>query len=187
MGAIAVTQTSLVGAVLLTPQRFSDNRGEFSETYNLENFSKAGIETVFVQDNYSHSALAGTVRGLHCQMAPKAQAKLVRVLRGAIYDVIVDIRPGSAQFGQWYGVELSADSGQQLLVPVGFLHGFVTRTGNAEVSYKCSATYSPTHERSVRFDDPDLGIDWGILPGDAILSTKDATAASWRKLRKELP
>lgn len=187
MGAIAVTQTSLAGAVLLTPQRFSDNRGEFSETYNVESFARAGIETLFVQDNHSRSALAGTVRGLHCQMAPKAQAKLVRVLRGAIYDVIVDARRGSAQFGQWYGVELSADGGQQLLIPVGFLHGFVTRTDNAEVGYKCSATYSPTLERSVRFDDPDLGIDWGILPGDAILSTKDTAAASWRELLEELP
>lgn len=168
--------TALEGVVVFTPKRFADSRGHFSETYNAEVFAAQGITTPFVQDNQSYSAAVGTVRGLHFQAPPAAQAKLVRVLQGEIWDVAVDVRTGSPTFGQWVGVSLSAAEGNQLLIPAGFLHGFVTRTPDCMVSYKCSATYAPDAEGSVRFDDPALGIDWGIDADKAILSDKDAAA-----------
>ena len=173
-----VEPTDLAGALILTPRRFADDRGWFSETWNRAALADAGVEIDFVQDNHSHSEMAGTIRGLHAQAAPMAQDKLVRCIRGAIFDVAVDVRPGSATFGRWVGVDLTANNGRQFLIPKGFLHGFVTREPGCEVAYKCSAPYAPAREWSVRFDDPDLAIDWGLAPGDAVLSEKDAAAPS---------
>lgn len=177
-----IQTTELEGVQIITPRQFSDNRGAFSETYNRDTMAEHGITTEFVQDNQSYSADVGTVRGLHCQTAPQAQAKLVRVLSGEIFDVAVDIRRGSPTYGQWTGMTLSAANRSQLLIPVGFLHGFVTRTPDCVVAYKCSATYAPDCEGSVRFDDPDIGIDWGIPIDQAVLSDKDAKAASFADL-----
>lgn len=174
-----ITQTGLTGVIEITPRRFADSRGHFSETYNADTLAQHGITTQFVQDNQSYSRDAGTVRGLHFQAPPSAQVKLVRVLQGVIWDVAVDVRKGSPTFGHWAGVELSDQAGNQLLIPEGFLHGFVTRTADCMVAYKCSATYAPDSEGAVRFDDPDLAIDWGIDPEKAVLSDKDAAAPSF--------
>lgn len=174
-----IEETALAGVVQITPRRFSDARGHFSEIYNADTLSSFGITTRFTQDNQSFSKDPGTVRGLHFQAPPAAQAKLVRVIQGVIWDVAIDVRNGSPSFGQWVGVELSSDIGNQLLIPEGFLHGFVTRTPDCIVAYKCSATYAPETEGSVRFDDPDLAIDWGIDVADAVLSDKDAAAPAF--------
>jgi dTDP-4-dehydrorhamnose 3,5-epimerase len=170
-----VTETRLPGVLLLEPARFSDERGFFSESWNARTLASHGITTEFVQDNHSMSAQVGTVRGLHFQSPPHAQAKLVRCGRGALFDVAVDIRKGSPTFGQWVGYELSFDNGLQLLIPEGFLHGFATREADTEIIYKCSDHYAPDCDGAVRFDDPEIGIDWG-LTGDAVLSGKDAAA-----------
>ena len=138
---------------------------------------EAGFDDDFVQDNHSVSTEVGTLRGLHMQTPPHAQAKLVRCGRGVLFDVAVDIRRGSPTYGQWVGVELSFDNGKQLLIPAGFLHGFVTRRPDTEIIYKCSDYYAPDCDRAVRFDDPDIGIDWG-LEGPPVLSDKDAAAPS---------
>ncbi|WP_342069656.1 dTDP-4-dehydrorhamnose 3,5-epimerase [Yoonia algicola] len=174
-----LNETKLGGVIEITPRRFADSRGHFTETYNADSLAQHGITTAFVQDNQSYSRDIGTVRGLHFQAPPSAQAKLVRVLQGVIWDVAVDVRKGSPTFGHWAGVELSDTVGNQLLIPEGFLHGFVTRTADCMVAYKCSATYAPDTEGSVRFDDPDLAVDWGIKPEDAVLSDKDAAAPSF--------
>lgn len=168
-------KTSLPDIVLITPPRFGDDRGWFSESYNAAKLAAAGISTVFVQDNHSMSAEIGTLRGLHYQSPPHAQDKLVRCSRGVIFDVAVDIRRGSPSYGQWVGVELSAENGRQLLVPKGFLHGFVTRSANCEVQYKCSDIYAPDCDGGIRWDDPDIGIDWGLTAAP-ILSAKDQSA-----------
>ncbi len=168
---------------LITPRRFGDNRGFFSETWNRAAFAEAGIEADFVQDNHSLSVQAGTVRGLHFQAPPHAQAKLVRCGRGRLFDVAVDIRRGSPTFGQWFGVELSFDNGRQMLVPEGFLHGFVTREPDTEIVYKCSDYYAPECDGAVRFDDPDLGIDWGLGGLAPVLSDKDARAPAFAAFR----
>ncbi|GGO57079.1 dTDP-4-dehydrorhamnose 3,5-epimerase [Roseovarius pacificus] len=170
-----VTETKLPGVLLLEPRRFGDERGFFSESWNRKTFLDHGIDMDFVQDNHSLSATVGTVRGLHFQSPPHAQAKLVRCGRGRLFDVAVDIRKGSPTFGQWVGYELSFENGLQLLIPAGFLHGFVTREPDTEIIYKCSDYYAPDCDGAVRFDDPDLGIDWG-LGGDPVLSEKDANA-----------
>lgn len=175
-----IEQTSLPGVLLLTPRRFGDARGWFCEVWNRETLAREGIHCDFVQDNHSFSAAAGTVRGLHFQAPPHAQAKLVRCGRGRVLDVAVDIRAGSPTYGQWTGAELSAENGRQLLIPAGFLHGFVTREPDSEVLYKCSDVYAPDCDGAVRFDDPDIGVDWGIDPGAAILSEKDARAPCFR-------
>ncbi|EAP77397.1 dTDP-4-dehydrorhamnose 3,5-epimerase [Roseovarius nubinhibens ISM] len=167
------------GVLILTPRRFADARGFFSESWNQRVMEEAGIEIAFVQDNHSLSRDVGTVRGLHFQSPPHAQAKLVRCGRGALYDVAVDVRRGSPSYGKWVGVELSADNGRQLLIPAGFLHGFVTREPDTEVIYKCSDFYAPECDGAVRFDDPDLGIDWGIEASAAVLSDKDRAAQSF--------
>jgi dTDP-4-dehydrorhamnose 3,5-epimerase len=167
--------TALPGVKILTPARFGDHRGFFAETYNRRVYEDLGINVEFVQDNHSLSASAGTVRGLHFQAPPHAQAKLVRCGRGAIFDIAVDIRKGSPTYGQWVGYELSAENGAQLYVPVGFAHGFVTLLPDSEIIYKCSDYYAPETEGAVRWDDPAIGIDWP-LEGDAILSSKDADA-----------
>ena len=173
-----VQATALPGVLILTPRRFGDARGFFSESWNRKTMAEAGIKLDFVQDNHSVSAAVNTVRGLHFQSPPHAQAKLVRCGRGRLYDVAVDIRPGSATFGQWVGVELSFENGRQLLIPEGFLHGFVTRDPDTEILYKCTDTYAPAHERGVRWDDPELGIDWGLEGRAPVLSARDA-AAGW--------
>lgn len=173
-----INQTALEGVLILTPRRFGDHRGFFSESWNRKVMADHGINYDFVQDNHSLSRQAGTIRGLHFQAPPHAQAKLVRCGRGALFDVAVDIRRGSPTYGQWVGVELSADNGRQLLIPAGFLHGFATRLPDTEVIYKCTDYYAPAADGTVRFDDPDIGIDWGIDPAQAMLSAKDS-AAPW--------
>lgn len=153
--------------------RHGDARGWFTETYNRETFTEHGIEVTFVQDNHSLSALAFTLRGLHFQSPPRAQDKLVRCIRGRIFDVAVDVRRGSPTYGQWVGAELSAENGHQLFIPIGFAHGFVTLEPDCEVTYKCSDTYAPDHDGGIRWDS--VGIDWPI-PAGAMpeLSAKDA-------------
>ncbi len=165
---------------LVTPRRFSDARGFFSETYNARQFRDAGIEADFVQDNHSYSAHRYTVRGLHYQAPPFAQAKLLRVLRGAVRDVVVDVRRGSPSFGQWVSADLSAEDGRQIFVPRGFLHGFLTLEPDTEVAYKVDAHYSKEADGSVFWNDPNLAIDWGIDPALAVLSEKDAAGTAFR-------
>ena len=171
-----VEDTGISGLKVITPARFGDARGFFSESYNRARMAEHGIDIEFIQDNHSVSERAGTVRGLHFQRPPHAQAKLVRCGRGRLFDVAVDIRGGSPTYGRWYGIELSFDNGRQLLVPEGFLHGFVTREPGTEIIYKCSDYYAPDCDGAVRFDDPTIAIDWGISARDAILSQKDADA-----------
>ncbi|HZZ42295.1 MAG TPA: dTDP-4-dehydrorhamnose 3,5-epimerase [Tepidisphaeraceae bacterium] len=158
---------------ILTPQRFGDNRGFFSEVYSRTKLAAAGIHADFVQDNHSLSAEKGVVRGLHYQLPPMAQDKLVRVIRGSILDIAVDIRVGSPTFGQHVSHVISAENWAQIWVPVGFAHGFVTLEPNTEVVYKVTNNYSPAHERGIRWDDPALQINWGITADSAILSAKD--------------
>lgn len=166
----------LDGVLELTPRRYEDERGFFTETYSTAAFAAKGIDTTFVQDNHSYSAKAGTLRGLHYQLPPRAQAKLVRVVRGRVFDVVVDLRLGSPTFAKWVGIELSAKKGNQILVPAGFAHGFVTMEPDTEVLYKVSDFYSPDHDRAIRFDDPEIGIDWPVDARDLLLSTKDRGA-----------
>jgi len=163
------------GVLEILPEKFADERGFFSETYNARDFAEAGLAVTFVQDNHSLSITPGTVRGLHFQKPPFAQDKLVRVIRGAVFDVAVDIRVGSPTFGSWVGVELSAAKWNQILVPKGYAHGFMTIEPETEVVYKVSAPYSRGHDRAIRFDDPAIGIDWpgGFIP---LLSAKDRAA-----------
>ena len=162
------------GLMLIRPKRFGDRRGFFAETYSARNFAQAGIQTVFVQDNHARSAEAGTVRGLHFQLPPFAQTKLVWVIRGRALDVVVDLRQGSPGFGRHAAIELSAEDGAQLLVPAGFAHGYCTLEPDTELYYKVDAFYSPAHDRGVLWNDPALGIDWPIPdPAQAILSDKD--------------
>jgi dTDP-4-dehydrorhamnose 3,5-epimerase len=169
-------KASLEGVIMLYPRRFGDDRGWFSETWNRVALIEAGIDLDFVQDNHSFSAEPATLRGLHYQAPPRAQDKLVRCSRGAIFDVAVDVRIGSPTFGQWFGVELTAENGKQLLVPVGFLHGFVTRAPDTEVQYKVTDVYAPECDGAVRWDS--VGIDWG-LDGAPVLSAKDAAAPAF--------
>lgn len=166
----------LDGVLELTPRRYDDERGFFTETYNAATFAAKGIDTTFVQDNHSYSAKAGTLRGLHYQLQPRAQAKLVRVVRGRVFDVVVDLRRGSPTFAKWLGIELSAEKGNQILVPAGFAHGFVTLEPDTEVLYKVSDFYSPDHDRAIRFDDPAIGINWPVNSLDLLLSEKDRRA-----------
>jgi dTDP-4-dehydrorhamnose 3,5-epimerase len=164
---------ALEGPVMVTPRRFGDNRGYFLETYSLRDFRELGIHDVFLQDNQSLSAKRGTVRGLHFQLAPRAQAKLVRVLRGRILDVAVDLRSSSPTFGCHVAVELSAEEGNQLYIPVGFAHGFCTLEPDTEIAYKVSALYAPELDRGLAWNDPELGIAWPVRPEEAELSAKD--------------
>lgn len=160
----------------ITPARFGDHRGWFSEVYKRAAFEAEGIAIDWLQDNQSFSAQQGTVRGLHFQVPPTAQDKLVRVLRGAVFDVAVDIRKGSPSYGQWVGVELTAEAGNQLLVPIGFAHCFMTLTPDTEVLYKVSAPYSKADEGAIRWNDPALGIAWPELGVAPVLSDKDLEA-----------
>lgn len=167
---------------LITPPRFTDPRGYFSETYNRRDLAQAGIDMAFVQDNQSLSVAAGTVRGLHFQTPPHAQAKLVRVIRGAILDVAVDIRRGSPTFGRHVHAVLSAENGSQMLIPEGFAHGFCTLEANTDVLYKASDYYAPEHDKGLAWNDPALGIDWPVSEAEATLSDKDRAQPALARL-----
>jgi len=171
-----VRELELAGVHEITPKRFGDDRGFFSETYSAPALAAAGLDLLFVQDNHSLSRRAGVMRGLHYQLPPFAQDKLVRVVRGAILDVAVDIRKSSPTFGRWLSLEVSAEKWNQILVPKGFAHGFVTLVPDTEVVYKVTERYAPDHDRSIRFDDPAIGIDWGISAAETTLSDKDRNA-----------
>lgn len=168
------TETSLKGVFVLEPQVFGDARGWFMESWSQRKMEEAGIKVDFVQDNQSFSAQKGTLRGLHYQLNPKCQAKLLRCTRGRIFDVAVDIRKGSPQYGQWVGVELSAENKKQLFIPRGFAHGFITLTDDVEVQYKADNYYAPECDGNIRWNDPDIGVEWPIEP--VILSEKDQQA-----------
>jgi len=172
-----VDEFDIEGVLLIRPRKFADERGFFMETFSAKTFNDAvGEKTVFVQDNHSLSKQAGTVRGLHFQSPPHAQGKLVRCTRGAIIDVAVDVRSGSKTYGQHIRAELTAENASQLWVPAGFLHGFATLMPDTEVQYKVTDIYAPDCDGNVRWNDPDLAIDWGIDPALAMLSEKDAIA-----------
>ena len=164
---------AIPGPLLITARRFADPRGTFMEVFSERDFAALGIAERFVQDNQSRSEAAGTLRGLHFQRPPAAQAKLVRVLRGRVLDVAVDLRAGSPEFGRHVAVELAAGDGRMLYIPAGFAHGFVTREPGTEVAYTASAYYAPELDAGLAWDDPALGIGWGIAPGAAVLSEKD--------------
>lgn len=170
---------SIPGPALVTPRRFGDPRGYFMESWSASAFAEAGISAAFVQDNQSLSAKRGVVRGLHFQKPPTAQAKLVRVLRGAIHDVAVDLRRRSPTYGRWCAARLTAEGGEQLFVPRGFGHGFCTLEEMTEVAYKVDASYSPGDEGGIHWADPTLAIDWPVAPADAIVSDKDALLPSF--------
>ncbi len=176
----------LDGPVVITPKQIGDARGYFMEAFKDAWFREHIADIGFVQDNQSLSRDVGTIRGLHYQTAPFAQGKLVRCLRGAIFDVAVDIRPGSATFGHWVGAELTPDNAQQLWVPAGFAHGFCTLAPDTEVFYKVTAPYSREHDKGLAFDDPDIAIDWPIGPAKAILSDKDRTQPALQTLGRKM-
>ncbi len=165
-----VKETSLPGVLLVTPKKFGDERGYFMETYKASDFLNAGLPGIFTQDNHSRS-VKGVLRGLHYQLPPFAQAKLVRCLRGKIFDVAVDIRKSSPTFGQWYGHVLTEDDPTMLFIPEGFAHGFYTLSETADVFYKVTAEYSPEHDRGILWNDPQIGIAWP--EGERIISEKD--------------
>lgn len=167
-----VERLAIPDLILFTPQRYSDERGHFFEAYTASKFAAAGLDAQFIQDNQSHSH-KGVVRGLHCQVAPHVQGKLVRVLNGAIWDVAVDIRAGSPTYGQHVSVTLSAESGAQLWVPGGFLHGFCVLQDGTDVLYKVDGDYDRASERGVLWNDPDLALPWPLADGEAIVSDKD--------------
>ena len=177
-----IEDTGLPDLKVLTPRRFGDARGFFSESWNKRLLADLGLSFDFVQDNHSLSSAVNTVRGLHFQAPPHAQTKLVRCGKGRIFDVAVDIRAGSPTFGRWFGVELSFENGKQLLVPAGFLHGFATREPDTEIIYKCTDYYDAAADGAVRFDDPDIAVDWG-LSGPAVLSDKDKAAPMLRNFK----
>uniref|UniRef100_A0A9E8CKU6 dTDP-4-dehydrorhamnose 3,5-epimerase n=1 Tax=Bosea sp. NBC_00436 TaxID=2969620 RepID=A0A9E8CKU6_9HYPH len=170
---LSVEDTAIPAVKIITPKKFGDHRGFFSETWSRKAFAEAGLDLDFVQDNQSLSAPVGTLRGLHFQSPPFAQDKLVRVTRGRILDVAVDIRASSPTFGKHVAVELSAENWRQLLVPIGFAHGFVTLEPDTEVLYKVTAPYAPENDHGLAFDDPALGIDWRLPLSELTLSDKD--------------
>ncbi len=165
-------ETGIPGVVIFEPKVFEDERGYFFEGYNAKIFEEAGIKKNFVQDNQSRSN-RGVLRGLHYQLAPYAQSKLVRVLSGVVYDVAVDIRKNSPYYGKWVGVELSGENKRQFYIPAGFAHGFVVESGTAEFFYKCDQFYRPESERGILFNDPSLNINWRLSPEELALSPKD--------------
>ena len=167
-------KTAVEGVFIIEPSVFGDNRGWFCETYSKKKFEELGIFADFVQDNRSFSAKAGTLRGLHCQKDPMAQAKLVSCTKGKIIDVAVDIREGSPTYKKWVAVELSEENKKMLFIPKGCLHGFLTVSDDVELSYKVDELYSPENDRSIQWNDPELGVEWGIE--NPILSAKDTDA-----------
>lgn len=174
-----VERLGIPDLIMVTPDRFADARGFFSETWSREKFAAAGIDATFVQDNQSLSRDRGVVRGLHCQIGPHAQAKLIRCTRGAIWDVAVDARAGSPTFGRWEAAELSAENWLQLWIPAGFLHGFCTLAPDTEVIYKVTAPYDRGSERGVIWNDPALALPWPIGEAEAVLSDKDRQLPCW--------
>lgn len=168
-----VRRLAIPDVLIIRPTRHADARGYFTETYNRKALAEIGIDVPFVQDNHSHSTRAGTVRGLHYQAPPCAQAKLVRVVQGRILDIAVDIRRSSPTFGQWVAAEISAADGSEIFVPVGFAHGICTLEPDTAVLYKVSDYYSPAHDLGIRWNDPAIGVTWPIGEADAILSDKD--------------
>lgn len=168
-----VRELALDGVLLITPRRHGDDRGFFSEVYNARDLAAAGVELEFVQDNHAHTVHAGTVRGLHFQIPPHPVAKLVRVSTGAIFDVVVDVRAGSPSFGRHLAVELTAEDGQQLLVPVGYAHGYCTLVPDTDVVYKVTDYWSPDVDVGFRWNDPAVGIDWPVDEENAVLSDRD--------------
>lgn len=174
-----IKSTIIPDVMIVTPKRIEDSRGFFSESWNYSLLAENGIKTNFVQDNHSLSHEPFTVRGLHFQSPPNAQAKLVRCGRGRLLDVAVDIRKGSPYYGHWVSEELSFENGKQLFIPVGFLHGFVTLEPHTEIIYKCSNYYALASDGAIFFNDPEIGIDWQVDVNRAILSEKDASAKSF--------
>ncbi|MCU7699852.1 dTDP-4-dehydrorhamnose 3,5-epimerase [Enterococcus gallinarum] len=187
MGKLRITKTNLTDVVLVEPAVFGDHRGFFTESYSQEDFKAAGLDYAFVQDNHSLSVEAGVLRGLHFQKGEAAQTKLIRVVTGAVLDVIVDIRKGSPTYGQWEGYILSESNHRQLLVPKGFAHGFVTLTPNVNFLYKCDNYYNAQADAGIAFDDPDLAIDWPIAKELAILSEKDQHHPTLQAFEAENP
>ncbi len=171
-----IEKLAIPAVLRIIPPKFGDSRGFFSETWSASKLAAQGFNEHFVQDNQSFSAAAGTIRGLHCQVAPSVQGKLVRVIRGAIWDVAVDIRQGSPTYGKWVAAELSAENWAQLWIPGGFLHGFCTLVPDTEVIYKVSGEYDRAAERAVVWNDPTLALPWPVAPGAESLSDKDRAA-----------
>lgn len=169
-----IINTDIKDVIIIEPKVFGDKRGWFTETYSKEKFKNLGVDIDFIQDNHSFSSEKGTLRGLHFQLNPKSQSKLVRCTKGSMLDIVVDLRFGSPTYKKWIAVELTEENKKQLLVPKGFAHGFVTLTEDVEVQYKVDEYYSPENDRSIRYDDPEIGIDWGI--SNPILSDKDLNA-----------
>lgn len=169
-----IIRTEIQDVLIIEPRVFVDHRGWFTETYSEEKFKELGVDIVFIQDNHSFSAQKGTLRGLHFQLNPKAQTKLVRCTKGEILDVAVDLRKNSPTYKKWVAVNLSEDNKKQLLIPKGFAHGFLTRTDDVEVQYKVDEYYSLENDRSIRYNDPEFSIDWGVQ--NPILSEKDLKA-----------
>lgn len=180
--SLDVERLTIPDVRIIRVKKNNDARGFFSETYNRQAFAEAGINVDFVQDNHSLSRMRGTVRGLHWQDDPFAQDKLIRVTRGRIWDVVVDIRPASSRFGQWCGAEISAEAWNQIFIPAGFAHGLCTLDDDTEVNYKVSRVYSPEHERGIRWNDPGLGVAWPIADDDAVLSDKDRQLPLFREI-----
>ena len=176
--------TGLDGVFIVEPKVFGDGRGFFMESWSKRSFEEAGFFYDFVQDNHSLSAVKGTLRGIHFQRGEYAQAKLVRCVRGAVLDVAVDLRRSSPAFGRWVAVELSAENRRQLLIPRGFGHGFVTLTDETEFLYKADNFYAPAYEGGIRWNDAELGIDWGVE--NPILSPRDAALPLWKEVRSSL-
>lgn len=169
-----VTKTEIDGLVVIDPDCFGDHRGWFMETYNEAKMKENGLDVVFVQDNHSKSLVKGTLRGLHFQNNPMAQTKLVRCTKGVILDVAVDLRKNSPTYKKWFSIELTEENKKQLFIPQGFAHGFLTLSDDVEVQYKVDNLYSKEHDRGIRYNDPEIGVDWGdIAP---VLSEKDTTS-----------
>ncbi len=169
-----IEDTALAGVKIITLDVYDDDRGAFAETFDSAKFLNLGLDVVFVQDSWSHSVEAGTVRGFHFQLPPRAQHKLVRVIRGRVFDVVVDLRQNSSTYGEHVSFELDVRDMQSVFVPAGFAHGFCSLTDNAEITYKMSDNFSPEHYRGLHWCDPDLGINWPINDDDAIVSEKDS-------------
>jgi dTDP-4-dehydrorhamnose 3,5-epimerase len=176
-----VTETEFAGLYIIEPDVYKDDRGYFFESYNYSKMKNHGILMQFVQDNQSKSEF-GVIRGLHFQESPYSQTKLVRVIEGSIFDVAVDIRKGSSTFGKVFGVEMNSDNNLQLLIPKGFAHGFSVLSRHAIVFYKCDVFYNPVAERGIRFDDPDLCIDWHLKQDEIKVSPKDAALQFFREI-----
>jgi len=174
MSDLLVEKTDIDGLYVLSPKVYGDNRGWFTETYSKRKLQEEGLAADFVQDNHSFSAQKGTLRGLHFQINPMSQIKLIRCSRGAVRDIVVDLRKNSPTYKKWFSIELTAENQKQLWIPKGFAHGFLALQENCEIQYKVDAYYSPEHDRSVRYDDPEIGIDWEVA--EPILSKKDLDA-----------